>query len=230
MPESRALSKFSDHFSRYIPLSGGEAGIAGHLQDPRQGPETGQTPDRGGPGWRRRPPGVGRAVLLAGTAGRRSSINTKGLTDAVLRGCGSDLGRRGAERQRTGAPGKSAGPTTLKARAWSSTSAGKPVRPCGQSDPRTSCSTRKHRCSGSPPGRSAGRVQAAGLGDGYTGHSGRVGMAQDLVKSGVELPALMTAGRWKSSKMPARYTERKAADRGRGPGITRTTEGVNDSQ
>ena len=58
------------------------------------------------------------------------------------------------------------------------------------------------------------RVQAAGLGDGYTGHSGRVGKAQDLVKSGVELPALTTAGRWKSSKMPAQYTERQAADRG----------------
>ena len=57
-------------------------------------------------------------------------------------------------------------------------------------------------------------AKAAGLGEGYTGHSGSVGMAQDLVKSGVELPALMTAGRWKSSKMPARYTERQAADRG----------------
>ena len=57
-------------------------------------------------------------------------------------------------------------------------------------------------------------AKAAGLGEGFTGHSGRVGMAQDLVKSGVELPALMTAGRWKSSKMPARYTERQAADRG----------------
>ncbi len=57
-------------------------------------------------------------------------------------------------------------------------------------------------------------AKAAGLGEGYTGHSGRVGMAQDLVKSGVELPALMTAGRWKFSKMPARYTERQAADRG----------------
>ena len=42
-------------------------------------------------------------------------------------------------------------------------------------------------------------AKAAGLGEGFTGHSGRVGMAQDLVKSGVELPALMTAGRWKSS-------------------------------
>ena len=57
-------------------------------------------------------------------------------------------------------------------------------------------------------------AKAAGLGDGFTGHSGRVGMAQDLVKSGVELPALMTAGRWKSAKMPAHYTERQAADRG----------------
>ena len=39
-------------------------------------------------------------------------------------------------------------------------------------------------------------------------------MAQDLARTGVELPALMTAGRWKSSRMPARYTERQAADRG----------------
>ena len=38
-------------------------------------------------------------------------------------------------------------------------------------------------------------AQAAGLGEGFTGHSGRVGIAQDPVKSGVELPALMTAGR-----------------------------------
>ena len=53
-----------------------------------------------------------------------------------------------------------------------------------------------------------------GLGDGFTGHSGRVGMAQDLAATGVELPALMTAGRWKNSRMPARYTERQAAGRG----------------
>ena len=57
-------------------------------------------------------------------------------------------------------------------------------------------------------------ARAAGLGEGYTGHSGRVGMAQDLAKTGAEQPALMTAGRWKSSTMPARYTERQAADRG----------------
>ena len=39
-------------------------------------------------------------------------------------------------------------------------------------------------------------------------------MAQDLAATGVELPALMTAERWKSSKMPARYTERQATGRG----------------
>ena len=44
---------------------------------------------------------------------------------------------------------------------------------------------------------------AAGLGDGFIAHSERVGMAQDLVKSGVELPALMTADGWKSTRPPA---------------------------
>ena len=39
-------------------------------------------------------------------------------------------------------------------------------------------------------------------------------MAQDLAKSGAEAATLMTAGRWKNSTMPARYTERQAADRG----------------
>ena len=37
-----------------------------------------------------------------------------------------------------------------------------------------------------------------------TGHSGRVGMAQDLSAAGFALPELMTAGRWKSPRMPAR--------------------------
>ena len=35
-----------------------------------------------------------------------------------------------------------------------------------------------------------------------TGHSGRVGMAQDLSSAGFALPELMTAGRWKSPRMP----------------------------
>ena len=62
--------------------------------------------------------------------------------------------------------------------------------------------------------RVSAAAKAAGLGDGFTGHSGRVGMAQDLAASGVELPELMTAGRWKTFRMPARYTERQAAGRG----------------
>ena len=62
------------------------------------------------------------------------------------------------------------------------------------------------------------RVKAAGLGERFTGHSGRVGMAQDLVRNGVELLALMSAGRWKSAR-PAAGT--------RWPGITRGVEGVN---
>ena len=55
---------------------------------------------------------------------------------------------------------------------------------------------------------------AAGLGDGFSGHSGRVGMAQDLSAAGAELPELMTAGRWRSPEMPAVYTRRQAAGRG----------------
>lgn len=39
-------------------------------------------------------------------------------------------------------------------------------------------------------------------------------MAQELVKSGVELPALITADRCKSARMPERYTKRQAAGRG----------------
>ena len=40
-----------------------------------------------------------------------------------------------------------------------------------------------------------------------------MGIAQDLARGGVELPTLMTAGRWRSSGMPARCTERQAAHR-----------------
>ena len=43
---------------------------------------------------------------------------------------------------------------------------------------------------------------------------------QDLAAMG-GLPALMTAGRWKSSRMPMRYTERQADRRGAVPGIAR---------
>lgn len=57
------------------------------------------------------------------------------------------------------------------------------------------------------------RGEAAGVA-GLSGHSPRVGMAQDLAASGAELPALMTAGRWRSHSMPARYTAALRAERG----------------
>ena len=71
-------------------------------------------------------------------------------------------------------------------------------------------------------GLSAGQIsrkikaatKVAGLGDGFSSHSARVGMAQDLSAAGAELPELMTAGRWDSPTMPARYTEAQAAGRG----------------
>ena len=57
-------------------------------------------------------------------------------------------------------------------------------------------------------------TKMAGLGEGFSAHSPRVGMAQDLSAAGAELPELMTAGRWDSPTMPARYTEAQAAGKG----------------
>ena len=55
---------------------------------------------------------------------------------------------------------------------------------------------------------------AAGLGDGFSGHSPRVGMTQDLAAAGAELPGLMRAGRWKTSAMPALYARNQDAGHG----------------
>ena len=57
-------------------------------------------------------------------------------------------------------------------------------------------------------------AQAAGLGDGFSGHSPRVGMARDLARAGIELPSLMNAGRWRTPTMPAHYTRNESAGRG----------------
>ena len=57
-------------------------------------------------------------------------------------------------------------------------------------------------------------ARAAGLGDGFSGHSPRVGMARDLARAGIELPRLMTAGRWRSPAMPALYTRNETAGKG----------------
>ncbi len=40
-----------------------------------------------------------------------------------------------------------------------------------------------------------------------SGHSVRVGAAQDLVAMNIDLGSVMQAGRWRSSRMPMRYVE-----------------------
>ncbi len=62
--------------------------------------------------------------------------------------------------------------------------------------------------------RISAAAAAAGVSGNFAGHSPRVGMAIDLAAGGCELPALMTAGRWESPTMPARYTRAQAAGRG----------------
>ncbi len=60
-------------------------------------------------------------------------------------------------------------------------------------------------------------ARAAGLGaevvEGLSGHSARVGAAQDMIACGIELPAILQAGRWKSTAMVHRYGERLLARR-----------------
>lgn len=48
-------------------------------------------------------------------------------------------------------------------------------------------------------------AKAAGLGDGYTPQSCRVGLVQDLSQEGANIARLMAAGRWKSRMMPGIY-------------------------
>ena len=61
--------------------------------------------------------------------------------------------------------------------------------------------------------RIAAAAKAAGLGFGFSGHSPRVGMAIDLARVGTDLTSLMNAGRWRSPRMPARYTRNEVAGR-----------------
>ena len=75
-----------------------------------------------------------------------------------------------------------------------------------------------HSVLGLRPNQISARIKqaarAAQLGDGFSGHSPRVGMARDLARAGTELPILMNAGRWRSPAMPAHYTRNETAGRG----------------
>lgn len=54
-------------------------------------------------------------------------------------------------------------------------------------------------------------ARAAGLGDGFGGHSGRVGLARRMVTKQAPLPVVMQQGRWVSSRMVSRYTRGETA-------------------
>ena len=61
--------------------------------------------------------------------------------------------------------------------------------------------------------RIAAAALAAGLGEGYSGHSCRVGMAVDLADAGATMAQLQAVGRWKSSQTVARYVGAQFAGR-----------------
>ena len=54
--------------------------------------------------------------------------------------------------------------------------------------------------------RIAAAARHAGLGSGYSGHSGRVGLAHRMTTKGAPLQRVQVQGRWKSAAMVARYT------------------------
>jgi integrase len=54
----------------------------------------------------------------------------------------------------------------------------------------------------------------ADLAERISGHSSRVGAAQDMVAAGLELGEIMQAGGWKTPRMVARYAERATVKRG----------------
>ena len=51
------------------------------------------------------------------------------------------------------------------------------------------------------------------IASGLSGHSARVGAVQDMIANGIELTAILQAGRWKTSAMVQRYGERLLAQR-----------------
>jgi hypothetical protein len=47
-----------------------------------------------------------------------------------------------------------------------------------------------------------------------SGHSARVGAAQDLLALNIDMASVMQAGRWRDTRMPMRYGEKVLASRG----------------
>ncbi len=55
-------------------------------------------------------------------------------------------------------------------------------------------------------------ARAAGLGAGYSGHSGRVGMARRMARAGAPTHEIMAQGCWRSAGMVADYTRAEHAE------------------
>lgn len=60
--------------------------------------------------------------------------------------------------------------------------------------------------------RVAGVAKQAGLGDGFSGHSGRVSMALGMTRKGAPVQAVMQQGSWPTTRMVAMYTRGESAD------------------
>lgn len=58
------------------------------------------------------------------------------------------------------------------------------------------------------------RARAIGIEGRISGHSLRIGSAQELVRAGADLPELMQAGRWRSVAVAAGYVANQLASRG----------------
>ena len=59
--------------------------------------------------------------------------------------------------------------------------------------------------------RVAAMAKLAGLGEGFSGHSGRVGMAVRMTRNGAPAAAVMRQGRWETTRMVSRYTRNETA-------------------
>ncbi len=57
-------------------------------------------------------------------------------------------------------------------------------------------------------------ADVAGLDIDPSGHSTRIGAAQDMTAAGLGTAEIQQAGRWKSATMVSRYTENQQARRG----------------
>ena len=59
--------------------------------------------------------------------------------------------------------------------------------------------------------RIAAITRKAGLGDGFSGHSGRVGLCVRMVKNAAPVASICRQGRWQSSRMVTRYSRKLVA-------------------